>query len=192
MSELEEIYLCRHGQTAWSKSGQHTSYTDLELIPEGIEQAKALSHLLKGIQFDTVLSSPLKRATQTAEICGYSYMLEDALFEWNYGEYEGLTTEEIRKKVPGWDIFDHPCPGGETFEQIEERVQGLFSRLLKLKGRVLLFSSGHISRCIGPAWIGLPIGYGKHFDLSTASLSILGFHRGDRVISTWNSVSHIA
>ncbi len=187
MSELKEIYICRHGQTKWSKSDQHTSFTDLELIPEGIEQAKALARVLKGQVFDHVFSSPSKRATQTAEICGYPPQIEEALAEWNYGKYEGLTTPEIRKMVPGWDVFDYECPGGESSEQIESRVKGLFDRLLKLKGRVLLFSSGHISRAIGPAWIGLPVRYGRHFDLSTASLSILGFHRDDRVISCWNN-----
>lgn len=191
MTELKEIILCRHGQTEWSKSGQHTSYTDLELIPEGILQAKSLSKMLKGQKFDTVLSSPLKRATQTADICGFSYEIEDALTEWNYGEYEGMTTPDIRKQVPGWDVFDYECPGGESSADIEARVGALFERLLKLKGRVLLFSSGHITRAIGPAWIGLPIRYGRHFDLSTASMSLLGFHRDDRVIASWNNTSHL-
>ncbi len=188
---MQEIILCRHGQTEWSKSGQHTSYTDLELIPEGIEQAKSLAQMLKGQTFDAVLSSPLKRARQTADICGMSYEIEDALTEWNYGEYEGKTTEEIRSLVPGWDVFDFPCPGGESFNEIEKRVGDLFERLLKLKGRVLLFSSGHISRAIAPAWIGLPVRYGRHFDLSTASMSKLAFHRGDRVIASWNNTAHL-
>ncbi len=186
-----EIYLCRHGETAWSHSGQHTSFTDLELTESGIKEAQGLKQALEGLRFDAVFSSSLKRAKQTAEIVGHSFEIDDALFEWRYGEYEGLTTPEIREKNPGWNVFDFPSPGGESVEQIEARVQPFIDRLLKLEGRVLLFSSGHISRVIGAMWIELGARYGKHLALSTASLSILGFERESRCLKCWNNTAHI-
>ncbi|MCH9608922.1 MAG: Acid phosphatase [Chlamydiales bacterium] len=183
---VKEIYLCRHGQTEWSKLGQHTSVTDLDLIPEGIEQAKKLANYLKGKEFNAVFSSPLKRAMQTAEIVGFPYEIDEDLFEWRYGEYEGLTTKEIREKVPNWDIFDFPLPGGETVEEIETRAKRLFEKLYAVEGRVLLFSSAHISRALASTWIGLSPRYGKHFQCSTASCSILAYERESPTILSWN------
>ena len=186
------IYLCRHGETEWTLSGQHTSSTDLELTKNGVREAKELSKVLKDTHFDSVFCSPLKRARTTAELCGHStFEVEEALFEWRYGDYEGITSKEIKQTVPGWNIFENGAPNGESVHEVEVRAKALCEKLKKLEGNVLLFSSGHISRVIGAVWVGLPAHHGKYLKLSTASLSILGFEHDYPVISCWNSTCHL-
>jgi broad specificity phosphatase PhoE len=186
-----EIYICRHGETEWSASGQHTSHTDLPLIEAGESAARKLGERLGSLTFDLILTSPLKRATDTCRIAGFDGETEPALTEWDYGDYEGLTTPEIQKTVPDWNLFTHGVPNGETAAQIEARVDALLARLDQIPGRVLLFSSGHISRALGARWIGLTANDARHLSLSTASLSILGYIRQDRALLLWNDTSHL-
>jgi len=186
------IYLCRHGETAWSLSGQHTSITDLELTENGMREAERLGKALKGIHFDTVLSSPSKRAQDTAKIAGFpNYQVDDGLLEWRYGAYEGKTLKEIKQIDPTWNIFEKGGLDGESVRDVEERAKKLCMKLHSLSGNVLLFSSGHISRVIGAVWVGLHAHFGKYLKLSTASRSQLGYEHGYPVISFWNDTSHL-
>lgn len=189
---MKRIYLIRHGETAWSKSGQHTGNTDLELTENGMRQAEQLKKRLSPLSFDHVFSSPLKRAKKTAEICGYANpSLMDELREWDYGDYEGLTSDEIHQKNPTWNLFKEGAPGGDSLEAIEKRADLVFKKLNDLEGTIALFSSGHISRVLGARWIGLPASGGAHFYLKTASLSLLGFEHDKAVIHLWNETSYI-
>lgn len=186
------IYLCRHGETEWSHSGQHTSTTDLDLTPNGIHEAELLGNALKGIAFAKVFASPLKRAQQTAQHAGFpDFELEEGLFEWRYGNYEGLTSKKIKENNPNWNLFDQGAPGGESVHDVEERTNRLIKKLRQLKGNILLFSSGHISRAIGAAWAGMPVQHGKYLLLSTASISTLGYEHEYPVICSWNNLAHL-
>lgn len=186
-----EIYLLRHGETKWSKSGQHTGLTDIPLTEDGEKQVENLYKTIKEIKFDAVYSSPLQRVKRTCEIC---HLLQDAiitkdLLEWDYGEYEGLTSKEIHLTDPAWTIFTKDPKKGETAHQIEERADRLIAELLKHKdGKIALFSSGHFLRSFTARWLGFPVSFGAYFTLSTATLSILSFEHGNQVIKTWNSV----
>ncbi|MCH9812063.1 histidine phosphatase family protein, partial [bacterium] len=170
-----EIYLFRHGETEWSKSGKHTGLTDLPLTKEGVEQAKALAKLVKGVKFEAVYCSPLERAKETCKALKLldSAIINSDLLEWDYGSYEGKTSKEIQKFHPGWTIFNADPIGGETSEQVRDRADRLMKELLKYDGKIALFSSGHFLRCFVAHWLGFPITYGRFFPLSTASLSIL-------------------
>ena len=186
-----EIWLIRHGETPWSRSGQHTGRTDLALTDRGRDQARALAPLLAARSFDSVLSSPLMRASETCRLAGLgdAAELEPALLEWDYGAYEGLTTPQIRERAPDWTIWRGPVPRGESLEQIEARAKALIERLLhRLPGRVALFSHAHFLRVLAGCWIGESARLGAHFYLDTASVSILGFDREQRAIRQWNHV----
>lgn len=186
------VYLCRHGETEWTLSGQHTSSTDLELTENGKEEAKILGKALQGIEFKTILCSPLKRAQETARLAGFpTYEIEEGLFEWRYGDYEGATSKEIKQKDLTWNLFEKGAPGGESVRDIEVRTKKLVERLYTLDGNVLLFSSGHISRVIGAVWIKSPAHFGKFLKLSTASKSLLGYEHDYPVICGWNDISHL-
>ncbi|NGX37789.1 MAG: Phosphoserine phosphatase 1 [Chlamydiae bacterium] len=184
----QKVYLIRHGETEWTASKQHTGLTDIPLTDEGREQAQWLIKKLKGKKFKKVLCSPLQRATETCEIAGLlkEAVLDKDLLEWDYGDYEGKTTAEIRETDPKWTIFTKGAPNGESIGDIGARTQRLISRVRDIQGDVALFSSGHISRAIGARWLHLPVTEGKLFLLSTASLSILGYERENPVIVTWN------
>lgn len=186
-----KLYLMRHGETEWSLNGNHTGLTDIPLTENGEKQAKALAKRV--VPFDHVFSSPLKRAFKTCEICGLGEQAQitDALLEWNYGEYEGLKTAEIREKNPDWDIFTHGGPKGESPEDVQRRVQAFIDKLLTLDGDIALFSSGHILRAFTAIWVGAPLTLGRNLVLSTASFSLLTFYREDPVIQVWNDTSHI-
>lgn len=192
MKKIQNVYLCRHGQTSWSKSGQHTSYTDLSLIEEGVKQAHSLRTNIIKKSFSHVFCSPLKRAKETAKICGLldCATITDSLLEWNYGKYEGLLTKEIQKIEPHWNIFTHGAKNGESPKDVEKRVDAFIEQITSLDGDICLFSSGHISRAIISRWIGLPIESGKLFALSTASLSILGYEHEYRVIKLLNQTTN--
>lgn len=184
-----EIWLVRHGETEWSRSGQHTSRTDLALTPEGERQAENLKRMLAGHSFAAVLSSPMKRAIDTCRLVGFTPEISDDLREWDYGEYEGLTTAEIQKRVPGWTIFTGAVPNGETGEEVAARADRVISRALATKGDVALFGHGHLTRVLAARWVGLEPSGGRLLALSTASLSVLGHERETRVIRLWNQTS---
>ncbi len=186
------IHIFRHGATEWSANGKHTGLTDIELTEAGREEAVKLGKSLKGLKFDHVLSSPLKRARETCTLAGLATQMqvEEALLEWDYGDYEGKTSEEIWKTDPGWTIFTKDPPKGESSQEIEKRVDLLLSGLRSLGGEIALFSSGHISRSIAARWLGLPVSFGMHFYLSTSAKSILGYDHNQPVILLWNDTSH--
>ena len=184
-----EIWLVRHGETEWSRSGQHTSRTDLPLTPEGERQAESLKGMLAGHSFALILSSPMKRALDTCRLVGLTPQISDDLREWDYGDYEGLTTSEIQKRVPGWTIFSGAVPNGETVEQVGARADRVIARAMAANGDVVLFGHGHLSRIIAARWIGLEPSGGRLLALSTASLSVLGYERETRVVRLWNRTS---
>jgi len=184
-----EIWLVRHGETEWSRSGQHTSRTDLPLTSEGERQAESLKQMLIGHSFVRVLSSPMKRAVETCRLVGLTPELTDDLREWDYGDYEGLTTVEIQKRVPGWTIFSGAVPNGETVEQVGARADRVITRVVAARGDVALFGHGHLLRILAARWIGLEPTAGRFLALSTASLSVLGQERETRVIRLWNQTS---
>ena len=184
-----KIFLCRHGETAWSLSGQHTGHTDLPLTEKGILQARDLASKLPKISWTAVYTSPLQRAKASCENAGFSQQMivEPKAVEWDYGDYEGLTSIEIAKKNPHWNLFKDGAPHGETVDSISKRADHLIEQCLAQKGNLLLFSHGHFIRVFAMRWIGLEIVCGKLFSLSVASISVLGFEKGQRVIQTWNS-----
>ncbi len=189
-----QIFLIRHGETAWSATGRHTGRTDRPLNENGERRAAGLGGRLKGIAFTHVLTSPRQRARRTCELAGLGAgaRVEPDLQEWDYGAYEGLTTAEIRAQQPGWSLFQDGCPQGETVEQISRRADRVLAGVRPLGGTVALFSHGHFLRALAVRWIGLPVGAGRHFALDTASLSILGYERPDGenpVLSLWNAGS---
>lgn len=185
-----EIYLVRHGETAWSVTGRHTGATDLALSGRGEEQARGLQARLGRQGFAHVFSSPLQRARLTCELAGFAThaLLDPELVEWNYGEYEGLTTEEIRRAAPGWVLFRDGCPGGESVSQLSARADRMISRLRALQGRVLVFSSGHLLRALTARWLGLPLDIGRALLLEPAAVCVLGYDHGgaDSAIRLWN------
>ncbi len=176
-------YLCRHGETEWSKNGKHTGRTDLSLTATGREQAKALRKRLQGIPFTQVFSSPLKRARETCELAGFTPILEPDAMEWDYGNYEGKTSAEIG---PDWHLFRDGAPGGESPQQVAARADRFLERLGP--GPVLLFSHGHFLKMLAVRWLGLPPEAGRFFVLATGSLSILGTEKKQKVIVQWNTV----
>ncbi len=187
-----QIYFIRHGETAWSLSGQHTGHTDLPLTPHGESMARKLAATLHGLSFSQVLSSPRLRARMTCELAGLGTAahIEANLAEWDYGDYEGLRTTEIRTQRPGWDIWSDGCPGGETPAAVSLRADQLIARLCELSGKVALFSHGQFGRVLAARWIGLQAAEGKHFAIDPASIGILGFDDNRpprRVISLWNA-----
>ena len=198
MTETEKfqiIYLARHGETAWSLSGQHTGLTDLPLTERGARNARRLGERLCGVSATRVFTSPLQRAARTCELAGFGAVAEidPDLVEWNYGEYEGRRTADILKERPNWQLFRDGCPGGESPEQVGSRADCVVSRVREVRGDVLIFSSGHFIRVLAARWLGLEAGAGRHFLLSTASLSALGYeHDLSRpVIRLWNEDRHV-
>lgn len=181
------IWLVRHGETEWSKSGQHTGRTDIALTPNGERQAKALGKLLAGKTFALVLASPMGRAQRTAQLAGIDrFEVTEDLHEWNYGIYEGITTKSVRQKQPDWTIWETPIPQGETVEQVGERARRLIARFERVDGDVACFAHGHILRILGACWMGLAPIHGRNLGLHTATLSILGYERETHVIEVWN------
>jgi probable phosphoglycerate mutase len=193
---LPVIYLARHGETAWTLTGQHTGLTDLPLTPQGERNARGLGDRLTGLVFGKVFTSPLQRARRTCELAGFGAGAEvdSDLVEWNYGEYEGLRTAEIRAERPDWQLFRDGCPGGESTAQVTARAENVLSRVRAVKGDVLLFSSGHFIRVLAARWIGLePSLNSMSFLLSTASLSAVGYEQDlcRPVIRLWNDTHHV-
>lgn len=189
------LYLARHGETAWSLSGQHTGLTDLPLTERGEHNARRLGERLARLTFENVFTSPLKRARRTCELSGFGQTaeVERNLVEWNYGDYEGLRTAEIRAKRPDWQLFRDGCPGGESPAQIGARADVVVNRLHTVSGNALIFSSGHFLRVLASRWLGLDPAAGRFFVLSTASLSALGYDNNSSqpAIRLWNDTSHL-
>jgi probable phosphoglycerate mutase len=183
-----ELWLCRHGETDWSRDGRHTSHTDLLLTPAGVDDARRLAGRLAGLVFDLVLTSPMRRARDTAELVGFPDARRDpALAEWDYGDYEGMTTAEIRERVPGWTVWSHESPGGEGGDQVALRADRVIDRVLAgAADRALLVSHGHFLRVLAARWLGQGPSFGRHLLLGTASLSVLGWEREARAITRWN------
>jgi broad specificity phosphatase PhoE len=192
---LPIIYLARHGETAWSLTGQHTGLTDLPLTERGEENAHALKDRLTGLNFGKVFTSPLQRATRTCELAGLRTVAEvdRNLLEWDYGQYEGLTTAAIHAKRPDWQLFRDGCPGGESPEQVMARADSMLGRVHLLGMDVLLFSSGHFLRVFAARWLALGAAAGRYLLLSTASLSALGYENNlsAPVIELWNDTRHV-
>jgi broad specificity phosphatase PhoE len=186
------IVLVRHGETEWSASGQHTSVTDVPLLESGRRVAERLRDRLAGRDFARVLSSPRERARVTAELAGFADVLEidEDLVEVDYGEYEGLTTPEIRAQRPGWSVWEHGAPGGETVDDVGRRADRVIERALAVDGDVAVFAHGHLLRILAARWLELPAAFGGHLLLSTGSVSELGFERERRAIALWNDTSH--
>jgi broad specificity phosphatase PhoE len=180
------IVLARHGETEWSASGQHTSTTDVPLTDRGRAAAETLRERLAGRQFALVLASPRARARETARLAGFDPEIDADLAEVDYGEYEGLTTPQIREERPGWSLWTDGSPGGETLAEAGARADRVIARALAADGDVAIFAHGHILRVLAARWIELPPERGASFALDTASLSELGFERENRVISRWN------
>jgi probable phosphoglycerate mutase len=184
-----EIVVVRHGETEWSATGRHTSRTDLPLTQAGRERARALAPELAGYSFSVVLCSPLRRARETCELAGFGEVavLCDDLHEWDYGEYEGLTTPEIRARDPDWSLWRDGCPGGETPEQVGARADRVIARLRGAGGDALAFAHGHILRVTTARWIGLEPAGGARFALGAGATGMLGYERETEVVGRWNA-----
>jgi broad specificity phosphatase PhoE len=185
---VSDVWLVRHGATEWSKAGRHTSTTDVPLLPDGEAAARSLGPRLAGHDFAVVLTSPRERARRTAELAGFPAAEVDGdLAEWDYGDYEGVTTDEIRESVPAWTVWTHPCPGGENAADVGARLDRVVRRARDAAGDVLLFGHGHCLRVLAARWLGLPVADGRIFVLDTATVSVLGHEREDAAVLRWNS-----
>jgi broad specificity phosphatase PhoE len=196
MKSLPRVYLARHGETAWSLSGQHTGLTDLPLTDDGQVNARLLGARLSGLHFAKVLTSPLQRASRTCELAGFGSVAETDpdLVEWNYGDYEGLRREQIIVRQPGWQIFRDGCPGGESAAEVAARADRVLARIHDIGDDVLIFSSGHFLRMFTTRWLSMESALGNCFLLSTASLSILsyGHDLSEPAVHLWNDTRHVS
>jgi broad specificity phosphatase PhoE len=193
---VDQIFLIRHGETPWSLSGQHTGNTDMALTERGERQAVKLGERLRSQQFSAVFTSPLQRARRTCELAGLGGVaqIDEGLREWNYGEYEGLTSVQIRARRANWEVFRDGCPGGESPQQMQDRVDGVIARLRALTGTVAVFSHGHCLRSLAVRWIELPILNGRNFALAAGAVSRLGYehHRLEEPsIHLWNAATDV-
>jgi broad specificity phosphatase PhoE len=196
MSEaLPIVYLARHGETAWTLTGQHTGLTDLPLTERGERNARRLEERLRGVTFAKVFTSPLQRAMRTCELAGFGSVAEidRDLLEWNYGEYEGRLTTDIHRERPDWQLFRDGCPGGESPKEVGTRADRAVKRMRAAEGDVLVFSSAHFLRVFAARWLGLDAAFGKYFVLSTASVSALGYEHNlsQPVIRLWDDTRHV-
>jgi broad specificity phosphatase PhoE len=182
------VVLVRHGETEWSRTGKHTGRTDVELSDRGREQAKALGEALRGRRFALVLTSPLARALETCRIAGFGDVAQarDELMEWDYGEYEGRTTPEIREGQPGWTLWSDGVPGGETAAEVAARADRVIAELRPADGDAAVFAHGHVLRVLAARWLGLEPEAGRLFALDTATISTLGYERETAVVRSWN------
>jgi probable phosphoglycerate mutase len=184
-----ELVVVRHGETQWSAEGRHTSWTDVDLTDEGRRQAERIRVRLAGDPISAVLVSPSRRAIETCQLVGLARHAESCpdLAEWNYGDYEGRRSDEIRREVPGWTVFTHAVPGGETLEAVVQRAERVIARAAALGGRVALFSHGHILRVLAARWVGLDGRFGACFALAPGTISRLDWEREQAVIRRWNA-----
>jgi len=186
----QQVFLLRHGETEWSLSGQHTSRTDIPLTDNGRRLAESLAPLLAKESFGLVHTSPMQRARETCELAGLAECAEidPDLNEWDYGDYEGLTPDEIHAGAPEWMIFQDGCPGGESPAQVSARVDRVIERVRSVQRDVALFTHGHVARVLAVRWIGLPVECGSNFLLDTATLNILSSYRGIPAVKRWNAI----
>lgn len=183
----DQLWMVRHGETEWSRDGRHTSTTDLALTDVGEQTAHAVAPALGEVDFEQVLTSPRQRASRTAALAGFAGAeIDDDLVEWAYGDYEGITTPEIRESVPGWSVWTHPSPGGETAAQVSARLDRVVARARAADGKTLVFGHGHALRALTARWLGLDVSEGRLFALDTATISVLGVDRGVPVVRRWN------
>jgi broad specificity phosphatase PhoE len=182
------LFAIRHGETAWSLSGQHTGATDIPLTDNGRQVAQRMRPVLARNAFGLVLCSPMQRARETCKLAGFGdeAVIESDLMEWNYGDYEGLTTEQIHEAAPGWLVFRDGCPGGEAPAQVAARVDRVIARARAAGGDIALFAHGHVLRVLVARWLGRPAGDGQHFLLDTGTLCVLGDYRGIPAVRVWN------
>ena len=188
-TEEQKVYLLRHGETEWSLNGRHTGVTDIPLTENGRVAARLLKPILAKVTFTLVLTSPLQRARETCELAGLGQFanVEPDLIEWNYGEYEGLKTDQIRLTSPGWSVFRDGCPGGESPEQVGARADRVITKVRAAAGNVALFGHGHFTRVLAARWINLSANYGENFLLDTATLNVLGYYRESPAFMIWNA-----
>lgn len=188
-NDARHIFLLRHGETEWSRSGKHTSVTDVPLTEHGRIAARQLKPLLAKENFAVVLTSPLQRARETCNLAGLGELatIEADLVEWNYGAYEGLVTQEIRRKRPDWSLFHDGCPGGETPSQVASRADRVIAKIRQVNGNAALFAHGHILRVLAARWINLPADYGEHLLLDTATMNVLGYYYDTPALKMWNA-----
>ena len=186
---IQRVFLIRHGETGWSLSGQHTGMTDIPLTENGRTMPRLLAPILVKVTFARIFTSPLKRARETCELAGLGERAEidHDLVEWNYGDYEGLTTNEIHAKTPDWMLFRDGCPGGDGPEDVARRVDSVIGRVRAVEGDVALFAHGHVFRVFVARWIGLQATAGCHFVLDTATVGVLSYYRGLPAIKRWNA-----
>ncbi len=189
---MNRIFLVRHGQTDWTETGQHTSMTDLSLNQQGISDARSLGKGLEGHRFSTVWTSPLSRARTTCELAGLlpHAKIDPELVEWNYGQYEGLTSQEINAVNPNWNLFIHGAPGGESVDAMKQRTSRVVDRLRTIEGDVIVFSHGHFLTALTMTWLEFNLSEGRHFTLNPSSLSILTYKGATPVLLLWNDISH--
>lgn len=187
------LVLLRHGQTEWTISGRHTGRSDIELTEAGREEARAAGRRLEGMKFDRVVTSPMHRAVETCRLAGFGdgATTDDALMEWDYGEYEGITTAEIQETVPDWSLFVQGCPGGESAADVGARVDPLVDSAREGEGNWLFAAHGHVLRVVGARWVGLPPEDGVMLNLGTAAVCFLGFEHDRPVITHWNLTGEI-
>jgi probable phosphoglycerate mutase len=192
---LPTVYLARHGETAWTVSGQHTGRTDVPLTERGERNARRLAERLAGLHFARIISSPLQRARRTCELAGFGQRCEidPDLMEWDYGQYEGRTSAQILAERPDWQLFRDGCPGGESPEQVAARADRVVQKVRAINADVLLFSSGHFLRVLAARWLGMPAAGGRYFLLGTASLSALGYEHNlaEPAIRFWDDTRHV-
>jgi probable phosphoglycerate mutase len=192
---LPRVYLARHGETAWTISGQHTGLSDIPLTERGERNARSLGERLKGLTFARVLTSPLQRARRTCELAGFgkAAVIDPDLIEFNYGAYEGRTSKEIHQERPDWNLFRDGCPGGETLDAVGSRAHRVIARIRAVNGDVIVFAHSHILRFLAARWLGLPASDARYFVLSTASLSIVGYEHNlqEPAIRLWNDDRHV-
>ena len=183
----QQTVLVRHGETEWSRDLKHTGRTDVPLTEVGEAQARAVGEALQGRQFALVLSSPLRRALDTARLAGFEPELREELAEWDYGDFEGITTVEIRQEIPDWTIWRYGARGGESVAEVQARVDRVVDELRRSDGDVLVFGHGHVLRVLAARWVGLAVADGRLFALDSATLSTLGYERDEPVIRVWNA-----
>lgn len=186
---MKEIWLVRHGETAWSLSGAHTGSSDIELTERGRQKATAIGDALRGHQFELVLTSPLIRARETCRLAGFEQaaLIDPNLVEWQYGDFEGRTTNEIRENYPGWSIWNDGVVNGESIDEVARRAEAVIQRSTTVEGDVVLFAHGHLLRILAARWLELPPRDGRLFALNTATISVLSYERDTRVIQRWNN-----
>ena len=189
MAVESRVWLVRHAETEWSRAGRHTGRTDIPLTDAGREHARGLGDRLGGVDFAAVFCSPLSRARETAELAGFGDRAElrDDLLEWDYGDYEGMTTPEIRQSAPDWYLWRNGAPGGESVAQVESRVDRMIGEVLEVGAPVALFAHGHVLRALGARWIEQPVAAGGRLALGTGAICVLGFEREMRVVWRWNA-----